>query len=40
MILNKMTPTIIYVEGNIGTGKSTFLKQLDVEDLKLKYMKR
>jgi deoxyadenosine/deoxycytidine kinase len=37
MILNKMTPTIIYVEGNIGTGKSTFLKQLDVEDLKLKY---
>ena len=27
-----MTPKIIYVEGNIGTGKTTFLKNLNVED--------
>ena len=32
-----MFPKIIYVEGNIGTGKSTFLKQLDDEKLKKKY---
>lgn len=32
-----MSPTIIYIEGNIGTGKSTFLKQLDESYLKKKY---
>ena len=32
-----MTPTIIYVEGNIGTGKSTFIKNLDNEILKKKF---
>lgn len=32
-----MSPKIIYVEGNIGTGKSTFLKRLDNEKLKKKY---
>lgn len=32
-----MTPTIVYVEGNIGTGKSTFLKNLDKDDLKRRY---
>ena len=32
-----MSPVIIYVEGNIGTGKSTFLKQLDDTTLKTKY---
>jgi deoxyadenosine/deoxycytidine kinase len=32
-----MPPIIIYIEGNIGTGKSTFLKQLDDNTLKTKY---
>ncbi len=32
-----MSPIIIYVEGNIGTGKSTFLTQLDERSLKNKY---
>tara|TARA_B100001057_G_scaffold348084_1_gene349421 strand:+ start:94 stop:735 length:642 start_codon:yes stop_codon:yes gene_type:complete len=32
-----MFPKVIYVEGNIGTGKSTFLKQLDDDNLKKKY---
>ena len=32
-----MFPKIIYVEGNIGTGKSTFLKQLDNYTLKKQY---
>ena len=32
-----MSPIILYIEGNIGTGKSTFLKHLDNDDLKKKY---
>lgn len=32
-----MPPKIIYVEGNIGTGKSTFLKHLDNDYLKKKH---
>lgn len=32
-----MTPKIIYIEGNIGTGKSTFLKNLDKSELKQRY---
>lgn len=32
-----MTPTIIYIEGNIGTGKSTFLKNLDNDEWKRRY---
>jgi len=32
-----MSPIILYIEGNIGTGKSTFLKNLDNDDLKRKY---
>ncbi len=32
-----MSPIIIYVEGNIGTGKSTFLKNLDNDVLKRQY---
>jgi deoxyadenosine/deoxycytidine kinase len=32
-----MTPKIVYIEGNIGIGKSTLLSNLDKEDLKKKY---
>tara|TARA_A100001015_G_C14982753_1_gene710184 strand:+ start:759 stop:1397 length:639 start_codon:yes stop_codon:yes gene_type:complete len=32
-----MTPKIVYIEGNIGTGKSTFLKHLDDNELKKRY---